>query len=121
MSEDEVLSAPDPKRPDAFFRDGRDIYLVEVLPRRMPTFLTEQRNASAQGSLLFSLIQAIFGSILWSTDDGSKVVVRRRPGRALALFHTILKEEFPTEKSAEVRRIEILSNWNRRADPRRGE
>ncbi len=51
---DDVLAAPDPTRPDAFFYDGREIYLVEVLPLRMPTVLLESRNSSFAGTLVFA-------------------------------------------------------------------
>lgn len=108
---DDVLAAPDPTRPDAFFYGGRDIYLVEVLPLRMPTILLESRNSSFAGILVFALMQGLVGWWLWARDPRSKMVIRRRRGRALAWFHTVASETFPDDASAEQRRREILANW----------
>ena len=112
MVDDEVLAAPDPQRPDAFFRDESDTFLVETLPRRMPAFLTEQRSASATGSVIFVVVQAVVGRLLSATDARWKVVVRRRRGRTLAFFRTIALEECPSENAADMRRVEILANWH---------
>jgi hypothetical protein len=93
---DDVLAAPDPTQPDAFFYDGRDIYLVEVLPLRMPTVGLESRNSSFVGALVFALMQGLVGWWLWARDPRSKVVIRRRRGRVLAWFHTVTSEPSPT-------------------------
>ncbi len=110
-SPDDVLSAPDPSRPGAFFRDGEDIFLVEVLPLRMPTFLIEVRNASFAGAILVVLTQGLLGWWLWARDPRSKLVILRRRGRPLAWFHAVATEAVQDEHIAEDRRREVLANW----------
>lgn len=111
MAASDVLGHPSKEQPDAYFKDGTDVYVVRVVPRNMPTWGTGIANASASGAIVYALLWALIAFLLWKVGDRSKVVVLRRKDVTLGWFQKVVVEFFPTKAAAEARRLEILEKW----------
>jgi hypothetical protein len=103
-----VLDQADPEQPWRPFRDGSDVYTVDVYPSIMPILRTQDGFDSLIRGVLYTWFWMLISRLF---DRRWKVVVSRQLQRRAMMFHAVQVEFFESEDEADNRQHAIARDW----------